>query len=453
MINLNKINTKNEGGISLISLIITIIVIIILAAIVIYTGLNTPDRANYAKFVQDVDNVQTAVYNKFGDLKTKHALEKNSRTDEQIYLEIATGKDNGMNSFMCTNGTSYNSTEDASTGVQNITPSGEKLLGIKLPKVRESTTSWYIDKNGTVFNATGYVDGGKTYFNSKMYYDGELPVSGPINNNAGGQTGGTSTGGSSSTAETSNSGRAETIYSAIVEKKVIVGSSNGNSGDGEEENVVTLGEKFEDNWIGKTINYTADNGESEWIILCQDESNDVLITTKNPVGTYTSEWGAENVDKHLPALQAICNAYTGKIGTKNRTVKEVRSIKRSDITAAVDNVSDTNKDIIVADKSEYWVADLSYYGDPVSEIRASYINANSYLNSKWIKEQVLNSTIQYSGTQTHTCKLRPVVVLSADMPYDEVKDLIGSRVSYSSGYDAGSGYGGSGYNSGYDSGL
>ena len=155
MINLNKINTKNEGGISLISLIITIIVIIILAAIVIYTGLNTPDRANYAKFVQDVDNVQTAVYNKFGDLKTKHALEKNSRTDEQIYLEIATGKDNGMNSFMCTNGTSYNSTEDASTGVQNITPSGEKLLGIKLPKVRESTTSWYIDKNGTVFNATG----------------------------------------------------------------------------------------------------------------------------------------------------------------------------------------------------------------------------------------------------------------------------------------------------------
>ena len=35
---------KNNKGISLISLIITIIVIIILASIVIFNGLDTPDR-------------------------------------------------------------------------------------------------------------------------------------------------------------------------------------------------------------------------------------------------------------------------------------------------------------------------------------------------------------------------------------------------------------------------
>ena len=50
-----------QSGISLISLIITIIVIIILAAIVIFSGLGTPDSAGFAGFTQQVDNVYMAV--------------------------------------------------------------------------------------------------------------------------------------------------------------------------------------------------------------------------------------------------------------------------------------------------------------------------------------------------------------------------------------------------------
>ena len=77
---------KNQG-ISLISLIITIIVIIILAAIVIFTGLGTPDSAQFAAFTNDVDSVYAAMIDKFSDLKVAHAVSGETRTNEQIYFQ------------------------------------------------------------------------------------------------------------------------------------------------------------------------------------------------------------------------------------------------------------------------------------------------------------------------------------------------------------------------------
>jgi hypothetical protein len=58
---------NNKKGISLIALIITIIVIIILAAIVIGTGLTTPENANRAKFAGNMSEVQHAVKVKLAD--------------------------------------------------------------------------------------------------------------------------------------------------------------------------------------------------------------------------------------------------------------------------------------------------------------------------------------------------------------------------------------------------
>ena len=52
---------KQNRGISLISLIITIIVIIILAAIVIFSGMGTPEKAQLSGVISDIDSVQTAV--------------------------------------------------------------------------------------------------------------------------------------------------------------------------------------------------------------------------------------------------------------------------------------------------------------------------------------------------------------------------------------------------------
>lgn len=176
---------KNQG-ISLISLIITIIVIIILAAIVIFNGLNAPNSANFAGFTQQVDNVQMAVQNKHGDLKVKHSISGDYRTDEQIYIEIANAADCGQYATMNTTSVNAegikNSTEG--TGVQNIVEANSNLksdnanykytLGMTLPKVRQSAKAWYVTKDGKVFNANGYTYDGKTYFTGSVYTEKEI---------------------------------------------------------------------------------------------------------------------------------------------------------------------------------------------------------------------------------------------------------------------------------------
>ena len=175
---------KNQG-ISLISLIITIIVIIILAAIVIFSGLGTPDSAQFSNFTQQVDNVYMAVMNQHGDLKVKHALSGDYRTDEQIYLEIAIGQDKGQYAVMqntdtpetgnSTNGIQYSTTN----GCQRIIPATNYLTtksGLKLPTIRQNKESWYVTKDGRVFNATGYEYDGKTYYNASYYTAKVMPA-------------------------------------------------------------------------------------------------------------------------------------------------------------------------------------------------------------------------------------------------------------------------------------
>ena len=76
---------KSNLGISLISLIITIIVIIILAAIVIFTGLGTPDQANFARFAQEFSDFNLAVDNAYMKEFTDNALSKITRNKKQIY--------------------------------------------------------------------------------------------------------------------------------------------------------------------------------------------------------------------------------------------------------------------------------------------------------------------------------------------------------------------------------
>lgn len=163
---------KNQG-ISLISLIITIIVIIILAAIVIFNGLNAPNSANFAGFAQQVDNVQMAVMNKHGDLKVKHSISGDYRTDEQIYIEIARNSD--PNQYAVMNGN--DAPEDSSSlgsvdsvGVQRIEVDAAKgSMNLTLPKIRQSNEHWYVTKDGKVFNANGYEYDGKTYFTGSIY--------------------------------------------------------------------------------------------------------------------------------------------------------------------------------------------------------------------------------------------------------------------------------------------
>ena len=171
---------KNQG-ISLISLIITIIVIIILAAIVIFSGMDTPERAQLANFGQQVSNVSSAIVDQLTGVSTEFATEGKTRNTEQIYYRLATGTDCGQFGSMTTIGSGPNS-GDSTAVCQNIIPShaekktSEGGLGLALPKVRETNKAWYVTEDGKVFNATGFVSGGKTYFTADLYQNSVIDM-------------------------------------------------------------------------------------------------------------------------------------------------------------------------------------------------------------------------------------------------------------------------------------
>lgn len=85
---------KRNSGISLVSLIITIIVIIILAAIVIFSGMGTPEKAQLSAVINDIDNVQTAVDQAYYGLYTEKSVEGEVWTKSQIYEAVSTGETN-----------------------------------------------------------------------------------------------------------------------------------------------------------------------------------------------------------------------------------------------------------------------------------------------------------------------------------------------------------------------
>ena len=89
--------TKQNQGISLISLIITIIVIIILAAIVIFSGMGTPEKAQLSAVISDIDNVQTAVDQAYYGFYTEKSVAGEVWTKSQFYEAVATGETNRDN--------------------------------------------------------------------------------------------------------------------------------------------------------------------------------------------------------------------------------------------------------------------------------------------------------------------------------------------------------------------
>ena len=88
---------KENRGISLISLIITIIVIIILAAIVIFSGMGTPEKAQLSAVISDIENVQTAVDQAYYGFYTEKSAAGEVWTKSQFYEAVATGETNRDN--------------------------------------------------------------------------------------------------------------------------------------------------------------------------------------------------------------------------------------------------------------------------------------------------------------------------------------------------------------------
>ena len=179
---------KKNQGISLISLIITIIVIIILAAIVIFTGFGTLSKAQLADFAQQVASLNDAALNCYAKFYGNNGLDRLSRTPEQVYYKVATGKDLVKSGDQATTTQYYKmygyaeetSASTTSAGFQPIVNNGtdtvSKRLGMSLPNVRNFTNGWCITSNGQVFNASGFYDSdsNRTYFSANIYAEGQI---------------------------------------------------------------------------------------------------------------------------------------------------------------------------------------------------------------------------------------------------------------------------------------
>ncbi len=189
----------------------------------------------------------------------------------------------------------------------------------------------------------------------------------------------------------------------------------------DENKVITLGEKYQDSWIGRKIEFTSNSEEGTWIILGKDENGDILITQTNPIGTYTSGWGENQAELFMGNLSFICGYSVDMMQSVQIDKIQARSIKKSDIEGAI-ATTEENKEYIFADGSDYWVAEIIDVGPQVS---AMYVGNNSIYNS-----QMLYSSTQYTGSKSRTCKTRIVVVLSSSIPYNDVKDLIGDYAQY-----------------------
>ena len=144
---------KENRGISLISLIITIIVIIILAAIVIFSGMGTPEKAQLSAVISDIDNVQTAVDQAYYGFYTEKSVAGEVWTKSQFYEAVATGETN----------------RDNLTGTGIVPISKEGMVKMTLPNYEGRSWGVAVEdiddhtQVGSVVLYPGFETGGKIY--------------------------------------------------------------------------------------------------------------------------------------------------------------------------------------------------------------------------------------------------------------------------------------------------
>ena len=144
---------KQNRGISLISLIITIIVIIILAAIVIFSGMGTPEKAQLSAVISDIDNVQTAVDQAYYGFYTEKSVAGEVWTKSQFYEAVATGETN----------------RDNLTGMGIVPISKDGMVKMTLPNYEGRSWGVAVEdiddhtQIGSVVLYPGFETGGKIY--------------------------------------------------------------------------------------------------------------------------------------------------------------------------------------------------------------------------------------------------------------------------------------------------
>ena len=202
----------------------------------------------------------------------------------------------------------------------------------------------------------------------------------------------------------------------------------------EAANSITIGEAYEDSWIGRSITYTSGNNINEWIVLGKDKNGDILITTKEAVGSEEITCTTANWCNHENILKTACTNYIGTTGTLgiksiqlNEGIKDIRSINLEDIN----NANSKGK--------LYWIASKNMSIEDMIARYNVYCCQDVYFN--WMTEHVdigikgFNFSISWDGggqgdrEDSFLGLLRPVVVVSSNLPFTD-NSIIGNYAEY-----------------------
>ncbi len=148
--------------------IITIIVLVVIIFIIIYfifadifNIYSLSNDSDYAKLISDEQNISNAVSAKYKELLESYKIYGVTKSQKQIYYEIATGVAGDFHG----------------KNFQQITKTGAKNMGITVPSIENNSRNspWYLTDQGNVFSVNGVRYNNKTYFNANVYYKGKLP--------------------------------------------------------------------------------------------------------------------------------------------------------------------------------------------------------------------------------------------------------------------------------------
>ncbi len=404
---------KQKQGISLISLIITIIVIIILAAIVIFSGMGTPEKAQLSAVISDIDNVQTAVDQAYYGFYTEKSVAGEVWTKSQFYEAVATGETSREN----LKGVGIVPISDSSM-VKMTLPSYEgRTWGVAVEDIDDHT------QIGSVVLLPGYETDGKIYATLlDVQNDGRDVASmelamGKVNGEGGSH----------------EDGLTEEEKEAIL-AKINVGDfvnykpSTGNS-------TILYNSKLG----GEDADIKVTSKEVNWRILDIDEETGKVLLTAYEVPALCMEDGTSIDGISLNGAKGYLNGPS----ELNRICKELYSNSSKGITARSMTIEDINKiQNYNPEDSSYIDKRYAYYPSGTTNTPDIVVNGKTYQgtsHSEYLKNGLTNPefyTYDDNTGKTITTETpisptaeKPVLVSTSYYDYNlsqSTKDLLGN---------------------------
>ena len=404
---------KQNRGISLISLIITIIVIIILAAIVIFSGMGTPEKAQLSAVISDIDNVQTAVDQAYYGFYTEKSVAGEVWTKSQFYEAVATGE---------------NSRENLK-GVGIVPISDSSMVKMTLPKYEGRTWGVAVEdiddhtQVGSVVLLPGYETDGKIYATLlDVQNDGrdaesmELAM-GKVNGEGGSH----------------EDGLTEEEKEAILAKINVGDFVNYKPSTGNSTILYASKLGFEDAEIKVT------SEEMNWRILDIDEETGKVLLTAYEVPTLYMEDGTSIDGIALRGSKGYLNGPS----ELNRICKELYSNSSKGITARSMTIEDINKIQNYNPEESFYIDErYAYYPAGTTNTPDIVVNGKTYQgtsHSEYLKNGLTNpefytyddNTGKTITTETPVSPTvdKPVLVSTSYYDYNlsqSTKDLLGN---------------------------